>query len=75
MPASVLADLVARPGQAVVCTQRKTLDRVLAGLLTGLGVAAGSVASPGKGGLLVLHLPVDRAGHRDPSRRSPRRPS
>jgi phosphohistidine phosphatase SixA len=58
----VLSDLVARPGQAVVCTQRKTLDRVMGELLTGLGIEAGSVDAPRKGGLLVLHLPVDARG-------------
>jgi phosphohistidine phosphatase SixA len=58
----VLSDLVARPGQAVVCTQRKTLDRVLAEVLTGLGIETGPVEAPRKGGLLVLHLPVDARG-------------
>jgi len=58
----VLSDLVARPGQAVVCTQRKTLDRVLGEVLTGLGIEARSVEAPRKGGLLVLHLPVDARG-------------
>ena len=58
----VMADLVARPGQAVLCTQRKTLARVLPDLLTGLGIEADGVEIPRKGGLLVLHLPRDADG-------------
>ena len=55
----LVADLVARSGQAVLCTQRKTLGRVLPALLTGLGVEPDSVREPRKGGFLVLHLAVD----------------
>jgi 8-oxo-dGTP diphosphatase len=54
--ARVVADLVAQPGQAVVCTQRKTLSRVLPGLLPRLGLEPDAVRVPRKGGLLVLHL-------------------
>lgn len=57
----LVADLVARPGQAVLCTQRKTLSRVLPALLTWLGVEPDSVPVPRKGGLLVLHLTVEPA--------------
>ena len=57
--ARLLADLVSRPGQAVLCTQRKTLSRVLPALFSGLGVEPASVRAPRKGGLLVLHLAVD----------------
>ena len=31
-------------------------------VLSGLGIEAGSVEAPRKGGLLVLHLPVDARG-------------
>lgn len=58
----VVADLVSRPGQAVLCTQRKTLGRVLPGLLSGLGIEPDAVEVPRKGGLLVLHLPLDSGG-------------
>jgi 8-oxo-dGTP diphosphatase len=58
----VVADLVSRPGQAVLCTQRKTMNRVLPGLLRGLGIEPDGVESPPKGGLLVLHLPRDSGG-------------
>ena len=58
----LVADLVTRPGQAVLCTQRKTLGRVLPALLTGLGVEPTSVRVPRKGGFLVLHLADDPAG-------------
>ena len=51
-----LVELVQRPGRAVICGQRKSLDIALPGLLEALGVT-GSVAVPGKGGLLVLHVP------------------
>jgi len=57
-----MADLVARPGQAVLCTQRKTLSRVLPDVLPGLGIAPETVEVPGKGGLLVLHLSADGSG-------------
>ena len=43
----------------MLCTQRKTLGRVLPALLTGLGVEPDSVRAPRKGGFLVLHLAVD----------------
>ena len=58
----LVADLVTRPGQAVLCTQRKTLGRVLPALLTWLGVEPTSVRVPRKGGFLVLHLADDPAG-------------
>jgi phosphohistidine phosphatase SixA len=51
-------ELVDRPGSGVVCTQRKTLGRVLPGLLRRLGLDADAAGSPRKGGLLVLHLPA-----------------
>ena len=56
------ADLVARPGQSVLCTQRKTLARVLPDLLRQLGLEPDGAQVPRKGGLLVLHLSVDEHG-------------
>ena len=53
---ATLVDLVQRPGRAVICGQRKSLDIALPALLDALGVT-GPVAVPGKGGLLVLHVP------------------
>ena len=58
---ATLVELVQRPGRAVICGQRKSLDIALPALLEALGVT-GPVTVPGKGGLLVLHVPESGAG-------------
>jgi 8-oxo-(d)GTP phosphatase len=52
-------DLVRRPGAAVLSTQRKVVDAVLASVLRLLGAPTTDVGSPDKGGLLVLHVTPD----------------
>jgi 8-oxo-dGTP diphosphatase len=54
---TTLLRVVQQSGTVVVCGQRKSLDIALPALLDSLGVR-GPVSVPRKGGLLVLHVPL-----------------